>query len=136
MTVLSQEDKLAITDVLNRYVHHVDSNEADEWLALFTEDGAFDIPGLMRLEGRDQLRTMVATVAEQGGGKWRHQITNVVVDAGETAGLARVRAYGLVTDWNQGGQPIAFTDYRIKMRNQGGWKIHELIAGPVAIPGQ
>src|SRR5690606_5762813 len=75
---LSLQDRLDISDLFARYVHTVDSNQADAWVGLFTPDGVFDIPGVMRMEGRDQLRGMVATVAEHGGGKWRHQITNIL----------------------------------------------------------
>jgi uncharacterized protein (TIGR02246 family) len=132
---LSLQDRLDISDLFARYVHTVDSNQADAWVGLFTPDGVFDIPGVMRMEGRDQLRGMVATVAEHGGGKWRHQITNILAEPGAAADEARVIAYGLVTDWGRGGAPMTFTDYRIRLRKlAGAWHIEELIAGSVAPP--
>ncbi|MEA3300765.1 MAG: nuclear transport factor 2 family protein [Pseudomonadota bacterium] len=132
---LSLQDRLDISDLFARYVHTVDSNQADAWVGLFTPDGVFDIPGAMRMEGRDQLRGMVATVAEHGGGKWRHQITNILAEPGAAADEARVIAYGLVTDWGRGGAPMTFTDYRIRLRKlAGAWHIEELIAGSVAPP--
>lgn len=132
MTTLSTEDRLEIADLFARYVHTVDSNQADAWVALFTSDGAFDIPGLMRMQGPDELRGMVATVATQGGGKWRHQITNILAEPGKSSDEASVKAYGLVTDWGNGGKPMVFTDYRITLRRvSGAWRIAELIAaGP------
>lgn len=134
MTTLSTEDRLDIADLFARYVHSVDSNQPDAWVTLFTPDGVFDIPGLMRMrmEGPDELRGMVATVATQGGGKWRHQITNILAEPGNSRDEARVKAYGLVTDWGNGGKPMIFTDYRITLRRlSGAWRIAELIAaGP------
>ncbi|MFA5496215.1 MAG: nuclear transport factor 2 family protein [Porticoccaceae bacterium] len=131
---LSIEDRLDITDLFARYVHTVDSNQADAWVALFTADGVFDIPGLMRLEGPEQLRGMVATVAAQGG-TWRHQITNILAEPGATTDEARVMAYGLVSDWAEGGKLVTFTDYRVTVRKvEGCWRIAELVAGSAAPP--
>lgn len=132
---LSVEDRLDISDLFARYVHTVDSNQADAWVGLFTPDGVFDIPGVMRMEGREQLRGMVSTVAQYGGGKWRHQITNILPEPGPGPDEARVTAYGLVTDWSKGGAPMTFTDYRIRLKKvDGAWFIEELVAGSVAPP--
>lgn len=131
---LSIEDRLDITDLFARYVHTVDSNQADACVALFTADGVFDLPGLMRLQGPEQLRGMVATVAEQGGA-WRHQITNILAEPGAAADEARVTAYGLVSDWTEGGKLVTFSDYRITVRKvEGSWRIAELVATSPAPP--
>lgn len=125
------QSRLELHELLARYCHRVDHGDADGWAALFTSDGVFEVAGVMRLQGSEQLRAMPGTVTEHGGGKWRHQITSIVVEPGATADRATVDAYGLVTDWNDGGKLVTFTDYRIDMLRVGGaWRIAELVARP------
>jgi ketosteroid isomerase-like protein len=126
---LGFEARLDIADVLGRYCHRVDANDADGWTALFTEDGVFEVPGAIKLQGTAQLRAMPGVVAEQGGGKWRHLMMNIVAERGDTPDTARVRASGVLTDWRKGGALAGFTDYQITMRRIGAdWKIATLLA--------
>src|ERR1700754_4121871 len=98
--MLDIADQCAIQTLFARYCHCVDHADAAGWVALFTPDGSFEVVGAMKLEGAEQLATMPGIVAQQGGGKWRHQVTNIVAEAtGDDA--AHVIAYGLVTDWQQ-----------------------------------
>jgi len=121
--------RVEIAELFARYCHFVDHGEGEEWVSLFAPTGSFEIAGIMRLEGADQLRSMPGIVMEQGGGKWRHQITNLAIDAGAEPGTAAVRAYGLVTDWREGGKPVSFADYEILVRRLGGaWRIQTLVA--------
>lgn len=123
--------RLDLHELLARYCHRVDHGDADGWAALFTSDGVFEVAGVMRLQGTEQLRTMPGTVAEHGGDKWRHQITSIVVEPGDTADSATVDAYGLVTNWGDGGKLVTFTDYHIDMLRVGGaWRIAALLARP------
>ncbi len=132
---LDIQTRLDIHELFARYVHLVDSNRARDWVELFTPDGAFDIPGVFRLEGREQLLAMPANVAELGGGKWRHQITNILAEPGERGDEIQVRAYGLVSDWTEGGKLISFTDYRITLKRlDDQLLIHELVANSPAPP--
>lgn len=118
-----------IIELFARYCHRVDHGDAEGWAALFTPDGSFEVVGAMRFEGTEQLMAMPGIVAEHGGGKWRHQVTNIAVDPGDTQDTAKVAAYGLVTDWSDGGKPASFTDYEIVMRRtDDGWRIQTLIA--------
>jgi ketosteroid isomerase-like protein len=122
-------DRIAIQELLARYCHAVDHDDGDGWADCFAPAGIFEIYGTARLEGREQLRGMPRAVAEQGGGKWRHQITSIVVDPGSAPDTAIVRAYGLVTDWREGGKFLTFTDYELNMRCEGGaWRIVHLLA--------
>lgn len=129
---LTLADRVDIAEVLARYCHRVDHEDADGWAALFTQDGVFEVVGMMRMQGTEQLRGMPGVVAQQGGGKWRHQITNIAcepADAPDAEYAAEVRAYGLVTDWRTGGAPVSFTDYEIRLRRAGGtWLIETLRA--------
>jgi hypothetical protein len=127
--MLGAVGRLDILDLFARYCHAVDHNDADGWASLFMQQGVFEVVGILRLEGHDQLRTMPGVVNQQGGGKWRHQITNVVINDGGGPDAACVRAYGLVTDWRDGGKPVSFTDYEIKLRRlKCGWRIQTLVA--------
>jgi hypothetical protein len=128
---LDVEARLDIADLLAHYCHRVDGNDSEGWAALFTEDGVFEVPKAIRLEGTAQLRGMPGIVAQQGSGRWRHQITNILAEAGSAADTAAVRAYGLVTDWSKGGAPFAFSNYQMTLRRiQGSWRIANLVATP------
>ncbi len=124
------ETRAAVEQLLATYCHRVDHDDGDGWAALFCEDGVFEVPGAIRLSGRAEIVTMPTVVKQHGGGRWRHQITNIAcADAGTDR--LRVTAYGLVTDWGNGGQPVSFTDYDIELeRGDGGWRIRQLVANP------
>jgi hypothetical protein len=122
-------DRIEIADLFARYCHRVDHGDATGWAALFTRDGSFEVEGIFRFVGADELVAMPGIVTEQGGGKWRHQITNLAVDAGPGPDTATAVAYGLVTDWRDGGKLASFTDYEIALvRLDGAWRIRKLIA--------
>ena len=72
---------------------------------------------------------MSGVVTQQGAGKWRHQVTSLVVEPGAADDMAQVSAYGLVTDWGTGGQLVNFFDYAITLnRADGAWRIRSLVA--------
>lgn len=126
---LDTADRVAIVELFARYCHRVDHGDGPGWAALFAPDGSFEVEGIMRFEGADQLVAMPGIVTEQGGGRWRHQVTNLVIDPGDAADTAAVKAYGLVTDWRDGGKPASFTDYEIALvKSDGAWLIKTLLA--------
>jgi 3-phenylpropionate/cinnamic acid dioxygenase small subunit len=126
---LTTADRVEVAELFGRYCHLVDHGAAEAWAALFTDDGVFEVEGIMRMQGVAQLQGMPGVVAQQGGGKWRHQITNIVCADGAQADTADVRAYGLVTDWGRGGAAVSFTDYEITLRRVGEtWRIAALLA--------
>ncbi|WP_371433361.1 nuclear transport factor 2 family protein [Novosphingobium sp.] len=129
MNGITSDDRIAIAELFARYCHSVDHGDTAGWTALFTADGVFEVAGAIRLEGREQVAAMPGVVADQGGGKWRHQITNIVVEPGAADGVAQVTAYGLVTDWGNEGKPMTFSDYAITLHRDGGdWRIRSLLA--------
>jgi uncharacterized protein (TIGR02246 family) len=76
------EDRDAIRDLFARYCLYTDSGRADEFAALFTEDGTFETGG-DPLVGRDALRAFVANMPDLG---MHHMLTNLVIDVdGDTA---------------------------------------------------
>jgi uncharacterized protein (TIGR02246 family) len=129
MRKLDVSDRIEIEELLARYCHRVDHDDAEGWAALFTPDGSFEVLGAMRLQGTEQLRTMPGIVSTQGSGKWRHQITSIATEVGAEPGTARLQAYGLVTDWRDGNKLMAFTDYDMNLsRVDGTWRIKTLVA--------
>lgn len=48
-------DKVAIVELLNRYLLAVDGHEPEPWVALFTEDGTFENPPQPVARGHDGL---------------------------------------------------------------------------------
>lgn len=122
------QTRLDICELLSRYCHFVDHDAGDDWAALFTRDGIFEVPGSFRLEGREQLSSMPRIVQDHGKGLWRHQITNILIDHSLNRKEMSVKAYGLVTDWGNGGTPISFSDYDIILRHSCHWQITHLKA--------
>jgi hypothetical protein len=128
MSAFDTGSTLKIHELLSRYCHLVDHDQGAAWAALFTPDGRFEVISAIRLEGTEQLVTLPGSVQQHGGGKWRHQLTNIVIDAGAGPDEAIVTAYGLVTDWREGGSLSSFSDYRIVLRKSDGWRIAALVA--------
>jgi uncharacterized protein (TIGR02246 family) len=129
MAKLDVSDRIEIEELLARYCHRVDHGDAEGWANLFTPDGSFEVPGAMTLNGTEQLRNMPGIVAQQGGGKWRHQITSIATEAGPKPGTARLQAYGLITDWRDGNKLLTFTDYEMQLdKGDGAWHIAKLVA--------
>jgi hypothetical protein len=120
--------RLDICELLNRYCHYVDHDRAEAWAELFTMDGVFEVEQVMKLVGRDQLKTMPGIVRQQGGGLWRHQITNVMIDHNGNLKEKIVQAYGVVSDWGHAGRPVSFCDYTLLVRNTCRWQIASLSA--------
>lgn len=128
-STLDAASRQEIVELFARYCHRVDHGDSAGWASLFTPDGSFEVSGIMRFDGTEQLMAMPGIVTEQGGGKWRHQVTNLAIDPGDEPDTAKVAAYGLVTDWSDGGKPASFTDYEITLaRPNGEWKIKSLLA--------
>lgn len=128
-TKLDVADRMDIHDLFARYCFLVDENRADEWVALFTPDGVFDVPGLARMEGREQVRRIIEMVSANSKGKWRHQLTNILAEPAADADSATFKIYGLVTDWSGNGAVSTFNDYSGKLRKiDGEWRIAEIVA--------
>lgn len=56
------QDRIELKELRYDYCEHLDAKVWDEWLALFTEDITFDasgVPGMERLEGKEELREFI-----------------------------------------------------------------------------
>jgi SnoaL-like protein len=93
------EDKDAIRELMARYCFHFDNGEFEDWLQLFTIDGAFDLGARGRFAGRDSLRQFLKVIPLTDGlPMMRHCVMNSIVTVdGERA---TARSYVVVV---QGG---------------------------------
>ena len=58
------EDRIAIEDVMARYVWAVDSLDADGYVAVFTDDAIIDSNGNIS-KGREEIRTIVTSLVQR-----------------------------------------------------------------------
>jgi len=128
------QDRVDIDNLFSVYAYTLDDGDADGWIALYTEDGVFDAPGINRFEGPEGLRSIANIVIEASKGNWRHTATNVLATPGPHKDEVAVRLRTLVTDWNVDPAGTQFNDYRgTLVRIDGHWRIKELIATPTKI---
>ena len=128
------QDRVDIDNLFSAYAYTLDDGNANGWIALHTEDGAFDVPGLNRFESPEGLRAIADIVIEGSQGNWRHIVTNEPVTPGASGDEVAVRLRTLVTDWNVDPAGTQFNDYRgTLVRINGHWRIKELIATPTKV---
>ena len=81
----SYEDRIAVEDVMARYVWSVDSLDADGYVAVFTEDAVIDSNGSIS-KGHEQIRKIVTDLVKRANdnnaagkpaGNLHHVISNV-----------------------------------------------------------
>jgi 3-phenylpropionate/cinnamic acid dioxygenase small subunit len=119
------EEKDAIRELMARYCFHFDTGEFDQWLTLFTEDGAFDLGARGRFSGRESLRTFLKAIPLTNGlPMMKHCVMNTIVDVeGERASA---RSYFIVV---QGGDAPSisvagrYEDQIVKVGGQ--WRFKE-----------
>lgn len=128
------QDRLDIDNLFSAYTYLLDDGDTEGWIALYTEDGAFEVPGLSRFAGKGELREIAQIVTETSQGNWRHMATNVLVNPGSHKDEVNVRLRTLVTDWSTDPAGLQFNDYRGTLaRIDGHWRIKELVATPTKI---
>jgi len=128
------QDRVDIDNLFSAYTYLMDDGDTEGWIALYTEDGTFDVPGLNRFEGKGELREIAEIVIETSQGNWRHMATNVLVTPGATNDEVAVRLRTLVTDWSVDPAGLQFNDYcGTLVRLDGHWRIKELIATPTKV---
>ena len=82
------EEKDAIRELIARYSFHIDRSDFDAWADTFTEDGVFEVSGLMRFEGRSSIREFGNHIPknERGQTGMMHYTMNQIIEvSGDTA---------------------------------------------------
>jgi uncharacterized protein (TIGR02246 family) len=90
------EDRLAIHDLLVRYVTALDRGDVETVVDCFTQDASLESPVIGKIAGREAIRAFAARFAalRAKGTQFRHMVTNI---AAEIEGdRARATAYLLV----------------------------------------
>ena len=126
------EEKDAIRDLVTRYCLYIDSGRDEEWVQLFTEDGAFDSPILGRWEGRAKLRDFTKRYADfTGSAQPRHCVTNVLVEL-DGPESARVECYLVMLHAGDGKTELVVSGrYEDRLAKQGDtWRFAEVRVHP------
>ncbi|MEU0569218.1 nuclear transport factor 2 family protein [Nonomuraea sp. NPDC005983] len=129
MTGLGLEDRCAIQETIGRYAHTFDSGDAEGFVAVFTDDGIFEVVLVDQpdqravFQGSDELRefaqSRMATV-----GHVLHHVSGIVFDD-TTADRPRTRATLIATRQHRDGPALVthgtyVDDWR---RTDAGWRI-------------
>lgn len=117
-------DELAIREVLARYCHTIDADDADAWVDCFTEDARWTAEGF-ELNGREEFRAWFATFREQVPLDTQVHLTlneRITVDGDEADSVSTyltARAFDGTPGVNSTG---LYTD-RVVRCDDGAWRI-------------
>ena len=122
-TSLAAEDELAIRNLYASYCHLMDTGDAKAWCDCFVRDGVLSIPTQsVRIQGRENLARFADGYRRSTGGRDRHVVMNIVLeaqDSNQTSGAAYLVVF------TGGRPPQAKTTgiYRDRLRReQGRWR--------------
>ena len=120
---ISTDDYVSISDFLGRYCWLIDEGEVDDWVALWTEDGAFMATG-MELVGREKLKLIHQQASASGRGTTRHVACNLHCDYGPSRDTVQARLYNYVTNWSNNNKPPLLAVCKATIIRDGqGWKM-------------
>jgi hypothetical protein len=142
-------DKLAIRDLLERYMRYNDDRAADRIAELFDEDAVFQVVGQV-VEGRTAIREFFAPLGVTDPAPWTdagellkqpgsvHLCANPVIDLDGDAATSELDFQVVRRD--QEGLPVTvligrYRD-RLRRREDGRWVIKNRTAVSVARPGE
>ena len=117
---LTEQDRIDITDLINRHGHLTDAGELDELTGLFTPDVTYDVTdfGFGALRGTQAIRD--AALALGDANPVGHHVTNIVI-TGMDDGSARVRSKGIGIKADGTAGSVTYED--VVTRRPDGWKI-------------
>jgi hypothetical protein len=113
-------DSAEIASLLSRYGHHADAKDEAGFVALFTDDGVWDLDATGRFAGSEAIRAFFSKLP---GGS-RHITSNYVIDVAAD-GTARARSYVTLMGL-EAGRPVvrgAGTYEDVLVRIGCTWKI-------------
>lgn len=140
---LDPVDELQIRNMIARYALYTDAGDAQQFASLYTADGswtrensppvALGGSGLPSetLVGHEALANLIVNSAiKRFDRKARHQMTDVLVEPGETDGEARLIFRALVTNWQDGPGRIAMSVHYTGtcVRTDEGWRFKAIRA--------
>lgn len=120
MPHLSAQDRIDITDLVNRHGHLVDAGDLDGMGELLTPDVTY-----AGLAGRAAVRE--AAIALGDANPVGHHVTNIVITPVDDD-TARVRSKGLGVTATGGCDSVVYDD--VVTRGPGGWRIRERTITP------
>jgi hypothetical protein len=134
-------DELAMRNLLARYVHLADAGDLDGFAALFLADGTWrreNAPPAAQggsglpaetVTGHDELKRMIDnSIVKRFDRKFRHQMTDVLIEPGDGPDDVRGRCRALITDWRDGPGKIAMCGaYTFRFaRTPHGWRFRSV----------
>lgn len=123
-------DKADIAEIIHAYCYHFDRAEADEVLALFTEDATVDYgPDVPTMNGVEELRAMVSRGVSTFFEATSHHVSNIVI---RFDGTDAAQSVSYLYAWHryQDGRPESelWGQYHHRFRRIAGeWKISHLL---------
>jgi hypothetical protein len=128
---LTVDDRIAITDLINRHGHLTDAGDFDGLTALFTEDVTYDVSALGGgvLVGLAAARE--AALALGDANPLAHHVTNIVLDEA-TNGVVHAlsKGLGIMADGSAGS--VTYED--TVERTAAGWRITHRVVRPRRTP--
>jgi hypothetical protein len=130
-------DELALRNLIARYAHFADAGDLDAFANLFVRDGtwtrenspptALGGSGLPSetVVGHDGLKAMIEnSIIKRFNRKFRHQMTDVLIERGGGPDEARGLCRALITDWRDGPGKIAMCGAYTStfVRTADGWR--------------
>lgn len=131
ISTVDLQTKMDIQELLSRYCHFIDHNNAIEWARLFTADCRMDCGSMGIFDGRAAIAGIPALVQAKGGGNLRHHLSNVMMERTANPRELDMHAYCLLTDWSRQGAMVACFDFHARLQNRCHWQIAELSMKPV-----
>jgi 3-phenylpropionate/cinnamic acid dioxygenase small subunit len=129
---LPAEDRLDVAELIARHAWCVDTADVDGWVATFTTDGVFDLPGGRRYQGHDQLRAyMEAQVQAKPFPGQQHHVSQIVIEGAGSP--CSVRSHLLSTQRMSTGATViyglgSYADTCVKV--DGEWRFAKRIYRP------
>ncbi|CAN5274726.1 hypothetical protein BH10PSE12_BH10PSE12_09470 [soil metagenome] len=127
LSTLDVQTRLDVHELVNRYCQLIDHGDGTAFTELFTADAVFEFQDDVKLVGRAEIAGVPGLIQKMGGGNWRHQVTNLVIDRMDQPRQLRVSAYVMVIDWSNGGSMACFAEYRMELRKTCHWQISNLL---------